>query len=160
MLSTLMVFLFSDYFVVDKRDKMKKTNASGAIYYYKLNYFCLKTTLLHSIAEIFQVLTLQRELIKKGTFWLRFCRKLWGKFLLLLASRFLSQVSFCTPFCQETMCHLCDSHCKHPAQGRECLGVQGSVSSGMNLKKKEESCKVQFCMWKWIWFSIFQVSFS
>lgn len=77
-LSTLRVFLFSDYFVVDKWDQMNKTNASGAIYYYRLNYFLLKNTLLHRIAEIFQVLSLQRELIEKEriTFWLCFCRKL------------------------------------------------------------------------------------
>lgn len=147
--------MFSDYFVIDKQDKMKTTNASRAVCFYRLNYFLLKNMLLHSVAGVFQVLTLQRELIEKDTSWLRFCRKLWGEFLLLLVSRSLTQVSFRTSFCQQTMCHLCDSHCEHPAQGSECLGVQGSVSSGMNLKEKKESCKVQFCMWKWIWFSVF-----
>lgn len=59
-----MVFLISDYFVVDKWGKINKTCTSGAMYYYSLNYCLLKTILLHSIAKIFQVLTLQRELTK------------------------------------------------------------------------------------------------
>lgn len=58
------VFLISDYSVVAKWDKINKTCPSWAMYYYSLNYCPLKTILLHSIAKIFQVLTLQSELTK------------------------------------------------------------------------------------------------
>lgn len=105
---------------------MTESNTSGAISCHR-HYFLFKNpTLLHSIAGILQDLILQRELIKKqlpsgsasvGNFE--------GNFLLLLVSRTLSQASFCTSFCQDTMCHFSDSHCKHPAQGSECLGAQG-----------------------------------